>query len=397
MEAGPLESRLSMEDYEKLQSLFLVSVSFSRAEFIEQAWSAVRRGSREEYGLLFDSVVVTQEQRIDWERLTSFLLLGLSEKEENERAATVPRWQPPRTLTPPHPFNVILHWWLCIHYLLTSLCKGGTLGVWAGEDFALLQTHRLHNDSVRPKDLWVTAMVVLHNVHKIAVSFTSKELCFYDLLSKQQFSCQYKLQGLRYAPLSLDYWFHPTYPAQAVLTMGDTGGQVRGEGGRQGDKGGGEMGTGGKGGGETGTGERGGGETVGQVGERWEQVIEELSEHSLAIEKGCHRQTWHSREDSLCEHCPQNEVETELHFLTSCQMYDHIRDTYFPQITQILKEFENKPNFNELPYLLGEIPQCTITAARFVTCCHKKRATSEEQTPLQIQPIFMFICFTICT
>ncbi|XP_064841641.1 WD repeat-containing protein 49-like [Oncorhynchus masou masou] len=244
MEAGLLESRLSMEDYEKLQSLFLgdseAGVSFSRAEFIEQAWSAVRRGSREEYGLLFDSVVVTQEQRsllldsadergerrVDWERLTSFLLLGLSEKEENERAATVPRWQPPRTLTPPHrdPVQQVVYLRSSSRYL--SVSKGGTLGVWAGEDFALLQTHRLHNDSVRPKDLWVTAMVVLHNVHKIAVSFTSKELCFYDLLSKQQFSCQYKLQGLRYAPLSLDYWCHPTYPAQAVLTMGDTGGQV---------------------------------------------------------------------------------------------------------------------------------------------------------------------------
>jgi hypothetical protein len=63
-------------------------------------------------------------------------------------------------------------------------------------------------------------------------------------------------------------------------------------------------------------------------------------------------------------------------------MYDHIRDTYFPEITQIHKGFENKRYFDKLPYLLGEIPQCAITAARFVTCCHKKRATSEEQTQL---------------
>jgi hypothetical protein len=81
-----------------------------------------------------------------------------------------------------------------------------------------------------------------------------------------------------------------------------------------------------------------------------------LSEHSLAIEKGRRRQIWLSREDRLCAHCPQNEVETELHFLSSCQMYDHIRDTYFPQITQIHKEFENKSIFDKLPYLLGEIP-----------------------------------------
>ena len=107
-----------------------------------------------------------------------------------------------------------------------------------------------------------------------------------------------------------------------------------------------------------------------------------LSEHCLAIEKGRRRQTWLSREDRLCEHCPQNEVETELHFLTSCPLYDHIRETNFPQISQIYKEFKNKSNFDKLPYLLGEIPQCAITEEIFVTCCHKKRATSEEQTPL---------------
>ena len=54
-------------------------------------------------------------------------------------------------------------------------------------------------------------------------------------------------------------------------------------------------------------------------------------------------------------------METELHFLTSCPLYDHIRDIYFPQITQIRKEFENNPDFDKLPYLLGEIPH---------TVCH---------------------------
>ena len=70
-----------------------------------------------------------------------------------------------------------------------------------------------------------------------------------------------------------------------------------------------------------------------------------LSELSLAIEKGHHSQTRLSREDRIGAHCPQNEVETELHFLTFCQMYDHIRDTYFPQITQIHKEFEKRIQF----------------------------------------------------
>ena len=56
-------------------------------------------------------------------------------------------------------------------------------------------------------------------------------------------------------------------------------------------------------------------------------TIYRLSEHNLAIEKGRRRRTWLSREDRLCAHCPQNEVETELYLVTSCQMYAHIRDT----------------------------------------------------------------------
>ena len=106
-----------------------------------------------------------------------------------------------------------------------------------------------------------------------------------------------------------------------------------------------------------------------------------LSEHSHAIEKGRRRQTWLSREDRLCAHCPKNEVETELHFLTSCKCMT-ILETHFPQITQIHKEFENKPDFDKLSYLLDEIPQCAITVARCLVATGHTRATSEEQTPL---------------
>ena len=34
-----------------------------------------------------------------------------------------------------------------------------------------------------------------------------------------------------------------------------------------------------------------------------------LSEHGLAIGRGCCRQTWLSKEDRQCAHCPQNELE----------------------------------------------------------------------------------------
>lgn len=92
------------------------SRSLCRTEFIDLAWSLVGRGSKEEYGLLFNSVVVTQEDcglhldtdptkeegHISWRGLCSFLLLELSEKVKNTRASSMPCWKAPRTLTCPH-------------------------------------------------------------------------------------------------------------------------------------------------------------------------------------------------------------------------------------------------------------------------------------------------------
>uniref|UniRef100_A0A671Y6A4 WD repeat domain 49 n=1 Tax=Sparus aurata TaxID=8175 RepID=A0A671Y6A4_SPAAU len=204
------------------------SRSLSRAEFIHMAWSSVGRGSTEEYGLLFDSVVITQEHRgrVDWGGLCSFLLMELSDKVKNTRTSSVPCWKPPRTLTCPHrdPVQKVLNLQSSGQYLTVS--KGGTVGLRDGEDMSLLHTHRLQNSTVAPKDLWVTDMVLLHKVHKIAVSFTSKEVCFYDMLSTQDFSCKYKLKGLKFTPWCLDYWGDPSHLDQAVLTIGDIGGQV---------------------------------------------------------------------------------------------------------------------------------------------------------------------------
>ncbi|XP_075956666.1 cilia- and flagella-associated protein 337-like [Anarhichas minor] len=244
MEVSQLESRMDTEDYRKLQGLFLDPSgsprSLSRTEFVNLAWSSVGRGSEEEYGLLFDGVVVTQEHRgllldidavkeegrVDWGGLCSFLLLELSDKVKNTSTSRVPRWKPPRTLTCPHrdPVQKLLHLQSSGQYLTVS--KGGTVCLRDTDDMSLLHTHRLENSTVSPKDLWVTDVVLLHNVHKIAVSFTSKEVCFYDILSKQDFGCKYKLQGLKFTPWCLDYWVDPSNPDQAVLTIGDIGGRV---------------------------------------------------------------------------------------------------------------------------------------------------------------------------
>ncbi|KPP64971.1 WD repeat-containing protein 49-like, partial [Scleropages formosus] len=205
-DGGLLENRLSVKDFEKMQSLFLPAgsgepVSLTRAEFAERALAAVGRGSREEYGRLFDSADVWREGRLDWARLASFLLLELREKEARSRATAVPRWGPLRGLPSLHRDTIQQVAALRSSSRYLSVSKEGTLGVWSDE-LILLKSHRVSTDSVKPRDLWVTAMAVLHNVHKVAVSFTSKEICFFDLLSKQELSCQYKVQGLRHAAVS---------------------------------------------------------------------------------------------------------------------------------------------------------------------------------------------------
>ncbi|KAJ0022231.1 hypothetical protein NQD34_009721, partial [Periophthalmus magnuspinnatus] len=217
--------------------------ALSRAEFVSGALALVSRGSEEDYCFLFDSVALSQEHSgllldmdalkeegvIDWPGLCYFLLLQLSEKaKRRSQRGNVPRWRPPRSLPSPHrdPIQKVVYvqsWGL---YL--SVSRGGTVGMWDRDlkHLSLVRTLSLHNSTVRPKHLWVTGLVLLHNLDKVAVSFTSKELCFYDMSSKPDFNCKYKIQGLKFTPWCLDYWADPSLPDQAVLTVGDIGGQV---------------------------------------------------------------------------------------------------------------------------------------------------------------------------
>ncbi|XP_015233748.1 PREDICTED: uncharacterized protein LOC107086957 isoform X1 [Cyprinodon variegatus] len=239
-EVAQLEDRMNVQDYRKLQSLFLDSCSESRSlsrnEFIDLAWMAVGRGSREEYGLLFDSAVASQEPRkllesdgvkecgcVSWRGLSSFLLLKLSDKLHNSRAICAPCWKPTLTLTCPHrgPVQKVLYIQSSGQYLTVS--KAGTVVLRDKGDMSIQQKHRLQNNTVTPRDLWVTDMVLLPSMHKIAVSFTCKEVCFYDI---QDFSCKYKLKGLTFAPWCLDFWMGSSHSDQAVLTIGDIGGKV---------------------------------------------------------------------------------------------------------------------------------------------------------------------------
>ncbi|KAI2642407.1 hypothetical protein H4Q32_030857 [Labeo rohita] len=98
-----------------------------------------------------------------------------------------------------------------------------------------------------------------------------------------------------------------------------------------------------------------------------------LSEHILSVETGRHKQSWRARELRLCSHCTESLIEDELHFLTECSKYKHIRDAYFKQIALVSPEFQQTSNTEKLSYILGEKEKCIHLATQYVYSCHQMR------------------------
>ncbi|KFO22533.1 WD repeat-containing protein 49 [Fukomys damarensis] len=185
----------------------------------------VGRGTQEEYGKLFDKVDVAQDGFINWDKLTSFILLSLYEKDEQTKATVVPRWKDLEFLQGKHKDTIQKVIFLKSSSRYITISKEGLLGIW-GENLKLQETLPITSDATKLKHLWVTSLVSLENANKIAVAFTSKEICFYDLLSKE-FPCQYKLQGLKGTPICMDYWYNHLDANESVLSFGDITGKVQ--------------------------------------------------------------------------------------------------------------------------------------------------------------------------
>ncbi|KAA0708101.1 hypothetical protein E1301_Tti023590 [Triplophysa tibetana] len=98
-----------------------------------------------------------------------------------------------------------------------------------------------------------------------------------------------------------------------------------------------------------------------------------LSDHSLCIETGRHRQNWTSRDHRLCSNCTDGVVEDELHFLTQCSKYQSIRQKYFTLIGNVYPEFHRENDIEKLSYLLGEMVECIDLSAQYLFCCHNMR------------------------
>ncbi|XP_069329076.1 cilia- and flagella-associated protein 337 isoform X2 [Eulemur rufifrons] len=228
---GLLENQLSVGDFVKIQRAFespepRKTICMSREEFMQRMTEVVGWGTKEEYGELYDKVDMAQDGFITWDKLTSFILLVLYEKEERAKSTVVPQWKDLEFLPVKHKDTIQKVVFLKSSCRYLTISKEGLLGVW-GENLKLQETLPITSDATKLKHLWVTSMVSLENVNKMAVAFTSKEICFYDLLSKEEFSCQYKLQGLKGTPICMDYWYDSLDANESILSFGDITGKVQ--------------------------------------------------------------------------------------------------------------------------------------------------------------------------
>ncbi|XP_007944846.1 WD repeat-containing protein 49, partial [Orycteropus afer afer] len=230
---GPalLENQLSVSDFVKIQSAFespeqRQTISMSREEFVQRMKEIIGWGTKKEYQELFDKVDVAGDGFINWDKLISFILLALHEKDEQAKATVVPQWKALEFLPVKHKDTIQKVIFLKSSSRYLTISKEGLLGIW-GENLKLQETLPITSDGSKLKHLWVTSLVSLENVHKIAVAFTCKEICFYDLLSKEGFPCQYKLQGLKTTPVCMDYWYDPLDANESILSFGDITGKVR--------------------------------------------------------------------------------------------------------------------------------------------------------------------------
>ncbi|XP_051055191.1 WD repeat-containing protein 49 [Phodopus roborovskii] len=229
---GLLENQLRVEDFVKIQQVFesqdprKTICCMHREEFIQKMAETVGWGTKEEFGELFDKVDVAQDGFIDWDKLTSFILLSLYERDERAKATVVPQWKDLEFLPGKHKDTIQKVVFLKSSSRYLTISKEGLLGVW-GENLKLQETLPITSDAAKLKHLWVTSLISLENVNKIAVAFTNKEICFYDLLFKEEFPCQYKLQGLKGTPICMDYWYDPLDPKESILSFGDITGKVQ--------------------------------------------------------------------------------------------------------------------------------------------------------------------------
>eukprot|EP00112_Aurelia_sp_Birch-Aquarium-sp1_P013143 Seg278.9 transcript_id=Seg278.9/GoldUCD/mRNA.D3Y31 product="WD repeat-containing protein 49" protein_id=Seg278.9/GoldUCD/D3Y31 len=231
-----LINRLTMQDLKAIQDTLFVSrkneeeteLTLDKDQFCGLLEIVLSKGTKAEYIELFEKVDVNKEGFIDWDKLCSHLLLQYYEKDDRTKSTQVPQWQELKYIPCPH--KDVIDRFAAVgnpSKFFVSVSREGTVAFW---NLDLKLTRSVHvqtnPEEIKPRDLWVTHFTPMSNIHKLALALTGKEIAIYDLSSKSEFNCQYRIFGLKSTPICLDYWSNPNKSSHSILSIGDTGGNI---------------------------------------------------------------------------------------------------------------------------------------------------------------------------
>ena len=92
-----------------------------------------------------------------------------------------------------------------------------------------------------------------------------------------------------------------------------------------------------------------------------------LGNHNLRTETGRHKIPKNPINLRICAFCHSNEVENEIHFLFSCQLYDSLRLRFFDEITDKCSLFNELDVNEKVLFLFNSIdPSVRRSTAAFV-------------------------------
>ena len=222
---------LDSSDLKAIEEIFCKVGSKSyvdKSEFGVLLTQALTKGCLADYYQLFDMVDISRDGRINWDRFSNYLLLEYYEREDHIKTTQVPQWQDIKSIPTSHKnsiCSILQNRSNGFRYCIVS--KDGLVSTF-NENHETKRTFQIHTnpEQIRSKDLWVTEATLMPNINKIAFATTSREIWIYDISSNNDFVCQYKIVGMRFIPLCINYWSNKNNSNISLLSFGDTGGFV---------------------------------------------------------------------------------------------------------------------------------------------------------------------------
>ncbi|CAB4012505.1 WD repeat-containing 49, partial [Paramuricea clavata] len=228
-----LLSRLTIQELRAIQRSFpiilLDTVELKRdiEQFCELLSSIVIDGNKAEFRELFDTIDTDKEGFVDWDKFCSHMQRDYQEKDDRLKTTQVPQWREMKNINSPHKESIQKITMLMNPPRYVTVSKEGVAVIW-NLNMKPFRTIRVTTepDGVKQRDLWITDFVPMQNIYKLVLAMTSKEIAIYDLSSKSEFLCQYRIRGLKSTPISLNFWSNPEQPNESILVFGDVAGCV---------------------------------------------------------------------------------------------------------------------------------------------------------------------------